>query len=255
MPSQPDKKGHFGIFGGRYVAETIMPALTELEAAYRKSREGQGLPRGAPLLPPSVLGAGNAAVPGKKPHGKARRGEDLPEARRPQPHGFPQDQQHSRPGPACKAHGQASRHRRDGRRPARGGHGHRGGALRHGMPGLHGRRGHPPPGAERAENEDPRRRGGPCLRRFSHPQGRHERGHAPLGHLCSRHLLHHRLRRGPSPLPDDGPGLPERHRPRNEAADPQAGRPTARLPSSPASAAGAMPWGFSIPSATTRTSS
>jgi len=39
MPSLPDRKGHFGIFGGRYVAETIMPALTELEAAYRASQK------------------------------------------------------------------------------------------------------------------------------------------------------------------------------------------------------------------------
>src|SRR5512136_259332 len=39
MPSLPDRKGHFGVFGGRYVAETIMPALTELEAAYRESRK------------------------------------------------------------------------------------------------------------------------------------------------------------------------------------------------------------------------
>ncbi len=38
-PSLPDKKGHFGIFGGRYVAETLMPALIELEEAYRKSRK------------------------------------------------------------------------------------------------------------------------------------------------------------------------------------------------------------------------
>ncbi|HSD94533.1 MAG TPA: tryptophan synthase subunit beta [Syntrophales bacterium] len=38
MPSMPDRKGHFGIFGGRYVAETIMPAILELEAAYRESR-------------------------------------------------------------------------------------------------------------------------------------------------------------------------------------------------------------------------
>jgi len=38
MPSLPDRKGHFGVFGGRYVAETIMPALAELEAAYRESR-------------------------------------------------------------------------------------------------------------------------------------------------------------------------------------------------------------------------
>ncbi|CAH2032069.1 tryptophan synthase subunit beta [Trichlorobacter ammonificans] len=32
--SQPDKRGHFGIYGGRYVPETLMPALKELEEAY-----------------------------------------------------------------------------------------------------------------------------------------------------------------------------------------------------------------------------
>ena len=36
--SLPDKRGHFGIFGGRYVAETIMPALLELEKAYAACR-------------------------------------------------------------------------------------------------------------------------------------------------------------------------------------------------------------------------
>jgi tryptophan synthase beta chain len=30
----PDKQGHFGAFGGRYVPETLMPALLELEEAY-----------------------------------------------------------------------------------------------------------------------------------------------------------------------------------------------------------------------------
>ena len=30
----PDKYGHFGAFGGRYVPETLMPALLELEKAY-----------------------------------------------------------------------------------------------------------------------------------------------------------------------------------------------------------------------------
>jgi tryptophan synthase beta chain len=34
----PDRRGHFGIFGGRYVAETLMPALTELERAYAEVR-------------------------------------------------------------------------------------------------------------------------------------------------------------------------------------------------------------------------
>lgn len=43
MPSHfehdPDANGHFGIFGGRYVPETLMPLLEELEAEYRVIRE------------------------------------------------------------------------------------------------------------------------------------------------------------------------------------------------------------------------
>ena len=35
----PDKKGHFGIYGGRYVSETLMPALLELEEAYKHYRK------------------------------------------------------------------------------------------------------------------------------------------------------------------------------------------------------------------------
>jgi tryptophan synthase beta chain len=34
----PDQRGHFGPYGGRYVAETLMPALTELEEAYKNAR-------------------------------------------------------------------------------------------------------------------------------------------------------------------------------------------------------------------------
>jgi tryptophan synthase beta chain len=33
---QPDAAGHFGPFGGRYIAETLMPAILELEEAYRR---------------------------------------------------------------------------------------------------------------------------------------------------------------------------------------------------------------------------
>src|SRR5512135_308246 len=40
----PDKKGHFGIYGGKFAPETLMPALAELEAAYlaaKKDKEFQ----------------------------------------------------------------------------------------------------------------------------------------------------------------------------------------------------------------------
>jgi len=40
LQKQPDANGHFGVFGGRYVSETLMPALLELEQAYgRLARE------------------------------------------------------------------------------------------------------------------------------------------------------------------------------------------------------------------------
>jgi tryptophan synthase beta chain len=32
----PDERGHFGIYGGRFVAETLMPPLNELNEAYQK---------------------------------------------------------------------------------------------------------------------------------------------------------------------------------------------------------------------------
>ncbi len=41
----PDERGHFGPYGGRYVAETLMPALLELERAYREVRADDGFQR------------------------------------------------------------------------------------------------------------------------------------------------------------------------------------------------------------------
>ena len=45
MPGQPnsyrigpDERGHFGIFGGRYVAETLMPLILDLEKAYNEAK-------------------------------------------------------------------------------------------------------------------------------------------------------------------------------------------------------------------------
>ena len=35
----PDKKGHFGIYGGKFAPETLMPALSELEAAYLAAKK------------------------------------------------------------------------------------------------------------------------------------------------------------------------------------------------------------------------
>lgn len=37
--SGPDEQGHFGIFGGRFVAETLMPLILDVEKAYNKYRD------------------------------------------------------------------------------------------------------------------------------------------------------------------------------------------------------------------------
>ena len=36
--NQPDERGHFGQFGGRYVAETLMPLILDLEKHYRAAK-------------------------------------------------------------------------------------------------------------------------------------------------------------------------------------------------------------------------
>jgi tryptophan synthase beta chain len=36
--NQPDERGHFGEFGGRYVAETLMPLILDLEKEYRAAQ-------------------------------------------------------------------------------------------------------------------------------------------------------------------------------------------------------------------------
>jgi len=35
----PDEKGRFGVYGGRFVAETLMPLILELEAAYTEAKQ------------------------------------------------------------------------------------------------------------------------------------------------------------------------------------------------------------------------
>ena len=42
LRQQPDSRGHFGQFGGRYVAETLMPLILELERDYRAAKDDPG---------------------------------------------------------------------------------------------------------------------------------------------------------------------------------------------------------------------
>ena len=36
--SGPDESGHFGMFGGRFVAETLIPLILEVEQAYNQAQ-------------------------------------------------------------------------------------------------------------------------------------------------------------------------------------------------------------------------
>ena len=45
MKTLPDENGHFDIFGGRYAAETLMPALLELEDAYKAAKKDKTFAR------------------------------------------------------------------------------------------------------------------------------------------------------------------------------------------------------------------
>src|ERR1700709_2173900 len=38
----PDERGHFGIYGGRFVAETLMPLILDLERAYGEAKTDRG---------------------------------------------------------------------------------------------------------------------------------------------------------------------------------------------------------------------
>src|SRR5256714_5171175 len=41
----PDERGHFGLYGGRFVAETLMPLILELERAYNEAKDDPAFKR------------------------------------------------------------------------------------------------------------------------------------------------------------------------------------------------------------------
>ena len=44
--SGPDERGHFGRYGGRFVAETLMPLILEVERAYAEAKADPGFKPG-----------------------------------------------------------------------------------------------------------------------------------------------------------------------------------------------------------------
>ena len=56
----PDERGHFGIYGGRFVAETLMPLILELEQAYAAAKDRSALPARSWTATSSIMSAGRA---------------------------------------------------------------------------------------------------------------------------------------------------------------------------------------------------
>lgn len=54
--SIPDSRGHFGQYGGRFVPETLMPALLELEEAYKNLRKDSEFNRELSVLQRTYIG-------------------------------------------------------------------------------------------------------------------------------------------------------------------------------------------------------
>ena len=165
---QPDARGHFGPYGGSFVAETLVHALDELQAAYPALPHGRRafvaefrnelkhfVGRPSPVYHAARLSreVGGAQIYLKR--------EDLNHT------GAHKINNTIGQALLAKPHGQAARHRRDRRRPARRGHRHDLRALRHGVRGLHGQRGRQAPVAQRLPHAPARRQGGAGRQRLA----------------------------------------------------------------------------------------
>ena len=135
----PDERGHFGIYGGRFVAETLMPLILELEQAYAAAKADPAFKREMDGHLKNYVGRPSPLYFAERLTAHFRRREDLFQARGPQPHRRAQGEQRARPDHAGQAHGQAARHRRDRRRHARRRDRDAVRQVRPGMRGVHGR--------------------------------------------------------------------------------------------------------------------
>ena len=161
-----------------------MPLVLELEQAYDAAKADPAFQAELDGYLTHYVGRPEPALFRRAADRALRRREDLFQARGAEPHRRAQDQQLHGPDPAGPAHGQDPHHRRDRRRPARRGHGHRLRPLRPALHRLHGRGRRGAAGAQRVPHEPAGRRGAAGDQRRRHAEGRHERGPARLGHQC-----------------------------------------------------------------------
>ena len=117
--SLPDEQGHFGDFGGKFVPETLMAALEELETAYVAVREDPDFQAKLGHLLRSYVGRPTPVYFAENLTRHCGGAKIYFKLGRLGPHRRPQDKQRFGPSPLGPKHGQKTDHRRDRRGPAR----------------------------------------------------------------------------------------------------------------------------------------
>ena len=207
----PDAGGHFGPYGGRYVPETLMAPLRELEAVYEAARQRPRVRGRVPTAAARLRRAADAARLRRAALGATSAARVFLKREDLLPHRRAQDQQRARPGAARAAHGQAARRRRDRRRASTASRPRRSCALL----GLEcvvymgtEDMARQAPNVRRMRLLGAEVRGVDCGQ--PHAQGRDQRGDARLGDERAHDPLPARLGARPAPVPDDGARLPAR---------------------------------------------
>ena len=149
----PDESGRYGDFGGKFIPETLMPALDELEEEYRAARADPGFGARLEELSKTYAGRPTPLYLARDSHRKGGRDQDLLEEGGPGPHGGAQNQQRAGAGAAGGADGEEADHCGDGCGAARGGVGDDLRDARAGVHRLHGREGRGAAGVERLQDE------------------------------------------------------------------------------------------------------
>ena len=180
MAALPDTRGRYGAFGGRYVPETLVPALDRLQAGVDRHLHSADFQAefhhelktwvGRPTALSHALDIEQAlGSPG------------VAQTRRSGAHRRAQDQQRRGPNAVGEALGRQAHHRGDRRGTAWRGERRRRGAAGNALRGLHGSGRRGKAGAERRTHAASRRHGGAGDRRRCDLARGHRRGIARLG--------------------------------------------------------------------------
>ena len=207
----PDAAGHFGPYGGVFVPETLIFALQQLEAEYAPRQGRPAVPARTSTTTSASTSAGRrrSTSPSGSPRSSAAR-RSTSSART-----------STTPAPTRSTTASArrcSRMRMGKQRIIA-----ETGAGQHGVAtataaALFGLKCDVYMGAEDVRRQSLNvfrmklhgRRRDRGRERQQDAEGRHQRGDARLDGQRRAHALHHRQRRRPAPVPDDGPRLPER---------------------------------------------